>query len=96
MHFRSHSGEKPYLCCHCGRKFSRVTHLNIHLSKYKLNISEIQIKFAFGPFSGTHSGEKPYPCQQCSKAFAQSGDLKAHERIHNGDKPYACKICHKR
>lgn len=32
VHFRSHSGEKPFLCAHCGRRFSRVTHLNIHLS----------------------------------------------------------------
>lgn len=34
IHFLTHTRERMYLCCQCGKRFSRKTHLNIHLSEF--------------------------------------------------------------
>lgn len=90
IHFLTHTRERMHLCCQCGKRFSRKTHLNIHLSEFIVVPFHIQafcwdfMDFFFVFLAGTHSGLKPFQCSICQKSFAISGDLKAHMRVcHN-------------
>lgn len=86
IHFLTHTRERMYLCCQCGKRFSRKTHLNIHLSEFIVVPFPIQaLCWVFMDFfvflAGTHSGLKPFHCSICQKSFAISGDLTAHMRV---------------
>lgn len=102
IHFRTHSREQPYLCCQCGKRFARKTHLNFHLSECHLSCDKIPFEcFWYRDcfihllhFLGTHTGIKPFDCQFCQKSFALSGDLTAHIRVSWNNCPFKRIIVH--
>ena len=104
IHFRKHTGEKPFECEHCNKRFSNKSNLTTHL-----HIHNGDKPFACGQcnYSSSHqsnlkkhlrihSGEKPYSCTQCSYSCIQKGDLHKHMRTHSGEKPFECEHCNRR
>ena len=103
MHRRNHTGEKPFACPDCDRKFTSG-YLNVHRRNYTgekpFACSECDKKFTTSGYLNVHrrnhTGEKPFACSDCDKKFTTSGHLNVHRRNHNGEKPFACPDCDKK
>ena len=89
--------------CHvCGKEFTRVDKLAIHISTHT-GEQLLQCELCDKRFStsylqrchmSTHTGEKRfYACNMCSKTFKSCGGLKYHSSIHAEENPFKCPNC---
>ncbi|KAK2896099.1 hypothetical protein Q8A73_015587 [Channa argus] len=101
---RSRTGDRPYSCDTCGKRFRETAALNNHV---KLHTGEKPISCqtcgkGFMHISNlmahmrTHTGKKPLPCNTCGKRFISMSKLERHMVIHTGEKPFVCSTCGKR
>ncbi|XP_024149362.1 telomere zinc finger-associated protein isoform X2 [Oryzias melastigma] len=101
VHNRRHTGEKPFTCLKCDKKYLRKESLFLHETRgcptvqcltcqeqfmYKNNLNMHMMK--------VHGHPKPHACSQCPKTFLTRTVLKVHEATrHRGEKPFVCEEC---
>nr|XP_015194717.1 PREDICTED: gastrula zinc finger protein XlCGF7.1-like [Lepisosteus oculatus] len=97
------SGERPFSCSQCVKRFSRLSHLinhqRIHIGERPFSCSHCGKSFSQLSYlknhQHIHTGERPFSCSQCEKSFSDSSTLRFHQRIHTGERPFSCSQCGK-
>lgn len=103
LHIRTHTGERPYICSYCSRRFAQKHNLAIHVRThtgerpFQCEICSKQFA-ALGNFQAhkkIHAGVRDQICPVCNKGFITSGDVARHMITHTGIKNHHCDTCGK-
>ncbi|XP_072375813.1 uncharacterized protein zld [Diabrotica undecimpunctata] len=85
-----HSGDKPFKCSRCGKRFSCEVTYQEHLTKHagdkphkcELCPKQFNHKTDLRRHMCLHTGQKPYACETCGKGFIRKDHMMKHCETH--------------
>ncbi|XP_060793366.1 zinc finger protein 64 isoform X2 [Neoarius graeffei] len=100
-HMLTHTGDRPYECELCHKRFSRRDKLNLHSRSHTGEKPHKCKHCAYAAADSSslkkhlrvHYDERPFKCQICPYASRNSSQLTVHLRSHTGDAPFQCSEC---
>ena len=97
-----HTGDKPFQCTICEKRFNNKANLNKHKlthgnqRPYVCNIcgQTYRQSYDLKRHTSTHTDPvKSFTCLQCGKIFARKSYLQRHLLIHTNERKYVCSHC---
>ncbi|XP_014203950.1 zinc finger and BTB domain-containing protein 49 [Copidosoma floridanum] len=99
-HEKVHSGEKPYECDVCKKRFIQKNKLLRHLTcvhdRNEVECHDCGKKFNSKDYLKLHvliHQERILKCSFCTKTFTLDCNRKRHELFHSPNRPHKCDVC---
>uniref|UniRef100_A0A6P7EZR9 Zinc finger protein 664-like isoform X3 n=1 Tax=Diabrotica virgifera virgifera TaxID=50390 RepID=A0A6P7EZR9_DIAVI len=92
IHYRIHTGDKPFGCHYCEKRFTKKDYLIMH-ERVHTGEKPYPCEYCGKCFNQAaslrihvrgHTGERPYICQLCNGGYISRGSLNLHLKICSG------------